>query len=281
MNSKILYASALFLGSTLASFGSLVAHYEFEETEPSDGAGQVLDSAGSQNGSTVLGGGITQGVSGKFGNAYAFTAGGVDVGSAASVQPSDNFTISFWLNLSAANPFDRFLESQSGNGNAQHGIRLDSAGSGNHFRALIRSGAAGNTQVEHSTIITPGNWYFAAARYDTANTGNELRVTLLADGAAIGAGAITTATQAAATFVTGAIDSPHARSTLIGMEVPGGNTNSLRGSLDDFAFFDQALSDQELANAFNLGAVNVAIPEPSTAGLLLMGAALLVARLRR
>ena len=286
MNSRFLTTTALFILSTTltteTSFGSLVAHYAFEEAEPSDGAGQVLDSVGSQHGTTVLGAGVTQGVAGKFGNAYDFTAGGVDLGAGATVQPSDNFTISFWLNLSTANNFDRFLESQSGNGNAQHGIRLDSGGSGgDNFRALIRSGAASNTQVQHSTDITPGNWYFAAARYDTSNTGNELRVTLLADGPTIGAGAITAATEASATFVTGAIDTPHARPTLIGMEVNAGNTNNLRGSLDDLAFFDRALSDQELADAFNLGAASFAIPEPSSAGLLLIGTVLLMARLRR
>lgn len=259
---------------------SLIALYEFEEPEPSDAPGAVIDRVAGNNGSTVMGAGVTQGVAGKFGNAYQFTAGGVDLGSDPAVQPTDGFTITMWINSTTLRAFDRYLESQSTNANGQHGIRLDSGASGDRFRALIRSGnAGGNTQHTHSTTLMANAWYFAATRYNSASSG--LQLTVLADAGSTTAGAVAGATQTAAVLNTGALNTPHARSTLLGLEVPTGNTNNMRGFMDDVAFFDHVLTDQELADTFNNGAAFFLIPEPSSATLLLLGFTLLTrARMR-
>lgn len=260
-----------------SSQASLVALYQFEEPEPSDGVGAVIDSVGSNNGTIVSGGGVTQGAAGRFGNAYDFAAGGVDLGSSSAVQPTDGFTITMWINPSTLNAFDRYLESQSTNTNAQHGIRLDSGGSGANFRALIRSGTASNTQLTHSATISAGTWYFAAARYDSNGAG--LQLTVLADAASTTAGAVGAATETAGALNTGTLNSPHARTTLLGLEIPAGNPNNLRGRMDDVAFFDHVLTDDELATAFNSGAIAL-IPEPSSIGLLLLGGTMMMRRSR-
>jgi hypothetical protein len=49
--------------------------------------------------------------------------------------------------------------------------------------------------------------------------------------------------------------------------------------MDDVAFFDHVLTDDELATAFNSGAIAL-IPEPSSIGLLLLGGTMMMRRSR-
>ncbi len=202
-----------------------------------------------------------------FGTAYRFirpntTSGGaLNLGNAAAVQPTDKFTISFWFRLNTANTFARFLESQSGNANTQHGIRIDTGGTGNRVRAMVRSGAAANSQLTHSTVLqTDGKWYFAAFRYDSTSATDKFALTVI-DGtpATVTDVQIAAATEKLTTLATGAMLTPHAIATLIGAEVPAANSiNNLNGYVDNLAFFDNAdsngvLSNVQLAAVYNLG----------------------------
>ncbi|MFP6856965.1 MAG: LamG-like jellyroll fold domain-containing protein [Roseibacillus sp.] len=200
-----------------------------------------------------------------LGTSYLITkGGGLDLGAAAAVQPTDKFTIAFWFQPLTFNAFDRFLESQMTNTNAQDGIRIDTGGgAGNRVRVLVRDGGAANTQFSHPTILkNDGTWYFFAFRYDSAGVDNAaFQLTLIeANGNPVDGAAVTTATAGRATANTGPIHAPHARSTLIGLEVLGnpGHGNNLHAALDELAFYDNSdgagvLSDQQLADVYNFG----------------------------
>lgn len=203
-----------------------------------------------------------------FGTAYQFirpnttSGGGLNLGNGAAVQPTNRFTISFWFQLTGLNAFARFLESQSGNANAQHGIRIDTgAAPGNHLRVLMRSGVAANTQLAHSRVLqTDGTWYFAAFRYDAGSSTDPFSITLVeATTDSITDAEIAAATEKLTTLNTGVLNTPHARPTLVGMELPGANNaNNLNGYMDNLAFHDDAdgngvLSDAQLAMIYNLG----------------------------
>jgi hypothetical protein len=201
----------------------------------------------------------------NLGTSYFLTkGGGLDLGTAGAVQPTDKFTISFWTQPQTLDAFDRFLESQVGNGNDQNGLRIDTGGAGNKVRVLLRDGnGATNSQFTHPvTLKNDGTWYFVAFRYDSAGIDNApFQVTVLeADGTAVDDAAIAAATAGPATITTGPINAPHARGTLIGVEVPDNpaQPNNLNGALDELAFFENTdangvLSDQQLADVYNFG----------------------------
>ncbi|MDA7888305.1 hypothetical protein N9A86_02850, partial [Akkermansiaceae bacterium] len=189
--------------------------------------------------------------------------GGLNLGSNAAVQPTDQFTISFFFQLHTFNAFDRFFESQVTNTNTQHGIRIDTGPAGNQARVLVRSGVAVNTQFTHPTVLkNDGTWYFFAFRYDSTAVGTDpFRLTLVEmDGSPVDDAAVTAGTSGGgAVLNTGAISSPHAGPSLIGVELPdASNPNNINAAIDEYAFFDNSdgngvLSDALLVEVFNFG----------------------------
>lgn len=198
-----------------------------------------------------------------LGTSYLFTKGGaLNLGADAAVQPTDQFTISFFFQPATLDAFDRILESQSGNANTQDGIRIDTGGQGNQVRVLIRSNSAANTLVTHPTILkNDGTWYFCAIRYDsTLGDGSALKSTVVElDGTPVDEAAIANNTSTAAALNTGAITAPHALETILGSDnLTGTGNNTLNGALDEFAFFDNSdgqgvLTDAQLADGANFG----------------------------
>ena len=197
-----------------------------------------------------------------LGTSYRFDKGGaLDLGTNAAVQPTDQFTISFFTQLGTVNAFDRYFESQSTNTNDQDGLRIDTGGQGDRVRVLVRDNSGVNSQLTHPTaLLTDGSWYFVAFRYDSANAdGNAFQITVLkVDGSTIDEAAIAAATSKAATINTGAIGFPHAFQTLIGTEIPEGLANGLNGAIDEVAFFDNSddngvLTDAQLAANASFG----------------------------
>jgi len=260
----------LILITTFPAHAKLAAWFPLDES-PSAGATVAENIAGSPV--TLLGfdadpatsfiGRGHPSASPALGTSYLLTKGGaLDLGMGAAVQPTDQFTISFYYQPSTLDAFDRILESQSTNANTQDGIRIDTGGTGDRVRVLIRSNAAANTQITHPTPLkNDGTWYFCAVRYDsTLGDGSALQLSVVELGETpVDEAAITTASTSAAALNTGPISFPHAFQTILGSETAdatGGNT--LNAALDEFAFFDNSdsngvLTDAQLASSANFG----------------------------
>ncbi|MDG2124181.1 MAG: hypothetical protein P8J87_10810, partial [Verrucomicrobiales bacterium] len=140
---------ASILATTATSHAKLVAWYPLDETTTA--AETVTEAVSGTDTETFLLGfdpdpdfsSITRGhpsARPDLGTSYLITkGGGLDLGGTAPVQPTDKFTIAFWFQPLTFNAFDRFLESQNTNTNAQDGIRIDTGGgTGNRVRVLIR-----------------------------------------------------------------------------------------------------------------------------------------------
>ena len=203
----------------------------------------------------------------NLGLAYDFVreaaaGGGLNLGNAAAVQPTDQFTISFFFQPQFLNAFDRFFETLVGNSNDLHGMRIDMAGTGSQVRVLVRSASGANSQFTHPTTLkTDGTWYFFAFRYDTTRDGTDpFRLTVVEmSGDPIDEAAITAATSGIATLNTGIMNSPHAGNSLVAVELEtAGNANNFDGLIDEFAFFDNSdgngvLSDSQLLDVYRFG----------------------------
>ena len=157
----------------------LVAHWAMDET----GAGTVVtDSFGDNHGTVIGSGTATKGVAAPHGTGYDFAlSSGFSIPPNATVRPTDQFTITWWFRPTTLNQFDRMYESLSGTGNDGNGIRIDLGSSpGNKVRALLRDGnGSTNTTVTNQLVLSTGNWYFFALRYDSIN--GECKVTVLQD----------------------------------------------------------------------------------------------------
>ncbi|MES2707211.1 MAG: LamG-like jellyroll fold domain-containing protein [Verrucomicrobiota bacterium] len=242
----------------------LAAWFPLNETSGSSAA--VAEVIAGANGFTINPDFITQGRTSFHGHdgAYLLQKGsGLDIGGTEAVQPTDQFTISFWFQPSAFNANGRLVETQVGGADTQNGLRIDlGAAPGNHIRALLRDGKGKNTQLTHSQVLkTDGSWYFVALRYDsTKGDGTALKVSVVeAREQEITAAAIIAATQTATALGTGPLQYPHARSsTLIGLETEAGNAANLNAVVNDLAFYDNSdgkgvLTDDGLAASYNYG----------------------------
>ena len=243
----------------------LVAHWAMDET----GAGTVVtDSFGDNHGTVIGSGTATKGVAAPHGTGYDFAlSSGFSIPPNATVRPTDQFTITWWFRPTTLNQFDRMYESLSGTGNDGNGIRIDLGSSpGNKVRALLRDGnGSTNTTVTNQLVLSTGNWYFFALRYDSIN--GECKVTVLQDtGGVITGAAIDSATETSTSLGTNAIT--HATGVFIAADEGSANgSNDFGGAMDDIAIFQTGdafgvLTDAELAEVYNNGALAFDPPAP-------------------
>ena len=213
---------------------------------------------------------------GRDGTAYVIQkGGGLDLGGTEAVQPTDKFTISFWVRPLSFAPNARLFETQVGGANGQNGIRIDlGAAPGNHVRVVIRDGGTAKTELTHSLALkNDGTWYFVALRYDsTLGNASAAKLTVVE---ALAQEAtpqqVTASTQSPTALSTGPLHYPHARATtLIGLETEAGNASNVHAAFDDLAFYSDTdgkgvLSDADLAASFNHGPTGVPLINTFTA----------------
>ncbi|MFW2386008.1 MAG: lamin tail domain-containing protein [Akkermansiaceae bacterium] len=243
----------------------LVAHYALDETGNSS---TVTDSFGSNHGTLIGASSPTKGFAAPFSTGYNFPLrSGFKIDPSPEVQPTDQFTISFWFRPTTLNDFDRFFETLSGTGNDGNGIRIDLGSSpGNKLRVLLRDGnGVSNTSITHPLILSTGNWYFFALRYDSINSSCE--VTVLQDtGGNITSATISSSTSTQTSLGTAALN--HATGVFIAADdANAAVSNDFGGAMDDIAIFQTGntfgvLTNAELAEVYNNGALAFDPPEP-------------------
>lgn len=264
LSKRSLFASlligALSVVSMDASAGR-VAHFPLDEP-----LGGIAGNTVGADGTVVNDAQVAQGSPGVFGTSYKFSStavnntgvgGGINLGSSASVQPANDFSVSWWFNLDTNNQFDRFLEAMTGSAATGQGYRFDTGGAGNKVRTLYRDGSGVQVNLEHTQVLNTGTWYFATARVDNSN----MQLTVIPQGQAVDDTFVGTSTQSAANTI-GDVAYP-VFDTLVGLELPGGSSqNAINASMDDLAFYDHVLSNSEIANVYNNGAGVIAIGVP-------------------
>ncbi len=239
---------------------SLVAHYRMDEAP---GAGDpVTDSADANDGTLINSARVNQGVTGApftftAARAYDFApgggqGGGVNLGTSSDVRPADDFTVSFWFNADTLDQFDRFVESMDGTVPTSQGYRIDlGAPPGDSVRALFRDGSGSSTAVEHSSNVNPGQWYFTTVRFDE---GGQLQLTVVPDSASLGGNVIPSNTESTGSTI-GPLTYQAGRPTVLGVENSGGpQSNAFNGRMDDVAFYDEVLTDDQVKFVRRFGA---------------------------
>ncbi|MDA7882343.1 CotH kinase family protein, partial [Akkermansiaceae bacterium] len=233
------------------------------------GAGTVVtDSLGDNHGALIGAGTTTKGFSAPHGTGYDFALrSGFSIPPSSAVRPTDQFTITWWFRPTTLDAFDRMYETLAGIGNDGNGIRIDLGSSpGNKVRALLRDGnGLTNTTVTNPLVLSLGNWYFFALRYDSLD--GTCKVTVLQDnGGTIVESAITGATETSTSLGTNAIT--HATGVFIAADdASAAGSNDFGGAMDDIAIFQTGdafgvLTDAELAEVYNNGALAFDPPAP-------------------
>lgn len=243
----------------------LVAHYPLDDTGPST---LVTDSFANNHGTEIGSATPTKGITAPHGTAYDLPLrSGFHIEPSPQVQPTDQFTISFWFRPTTLDQFDRLFETLAGTGNDGSGIRIDlGSAPGNQVRVLIRDGnGTTNTTLTSPLTLTIGNWYFCALRYDSVNSSCQL--TLLQDtNGTITPDTISTSTDTLTSLGTNAIQ--HNTGVFIAADdANAAGSNDFGGAIDDLAIFQTrdtfgVLTDAELAEVYNIGALAFDPPAP-------------------
>ncbi|MDB4283003.1 lamin tail domain-containing protein [Akkermansiaceae bacterium] len=265
MRIPLLISIASLQGAFLAH-ADLVAHYALDEA--AGGSAVVEDSLGSNPGELIGSGTATKGFSAPHGTGYDLPLrSGFKIAPAPEVQPTDQFTISWWFRPTTLDQFDRLFETLAGTGNDGSGIRIDLGSSpGNKLRVLLRDGnGSSNTTVTNPLVLSTETWYFFAVRYDSLD--GTCKVTVLADtGGNIAGSNISSATTTNSSLGTNAL--PHATGVFIAADdANAAGSNDFGGAMDDIAIFQTGdsfgvLTDAELAEVYNNGALAFDPPDP-------------------
>ena len=195
----------------------LRAYYKFEET-----SGDLIDVHNDWDGTLI--GGVTQGVTGKIGNAYHLD--GVDdyIEIDKDVLPvgTDDFTISLWIYMDDADYHSFFTKQTSSNGMFWLGRRTDGDVILWFNDSLV---------IEVETISNIQTW----EHYVLVKDGNTFK--LYKDGNLIGTG----------THSGGLEDAP----VWLGRPLLGGGWTE--GKLDEYGIWTRALTEEEILQLYNNG----------------------------
>lgn len=213
----------------------LALYLEFDET-----SGDVVkDSSGNKNDGKIIGTTVKR-VSGKFGGGVEIDAtqgNYVQVPNSPSLNPTDEITITVWLNLAEAGGNRRILQKGTPGSDDQYRLLLE--GGGTFFRIHIR-GLTPVDRIQTTGLFSLNEWHHAAGVYD----GKKMRIYL--DGKETA--------SADATGKIPVVDGP----MFIGTKwqnAPSGDY--WKGKMDEVMVFSRALSADEIAKLIQESVVAV------------------------
>lgn len=247
-------ASLIYRNAVLAN--NPIAYYEFDETSGTD----VIDTVAANNGAyfdSVTLGVVSGGP--NLGTAVDFTGGFAALPDVVGLH--NQFTIEAWIYADTLSGINAIVAQTWDNGAVHLNVTDELSGAGT-LQAAHFSGADSHT---NGGVIATGTWYHVVATADTTGS-NYLYINgvLNTDATLTSSGAV-----------------GNWSNTLIGAWANNFNAHTperfFDGKIDEVAFYDSALSAQDIAAHYAAATV----PEPSSAALLGLGGLALILRRRK
>ena len=252
-------------GAGASPAAECTALWQFEET----GGSPVQDTVASIP-LAVLGG-TELNIDGKFGSGpsgvgFAPDSDGVSrlrtQSTGGPTQPAGDFTILMWIRPTAGDLDDAInahylidATDASSMPAATAGYRMPLVTASDTLRFQYRYGDnAGNSNADHTRVIAADTWHLLAVRFGYATDGN-VTINVLAESDTVDAAFVASNKESTATL--GPLDFDYADTsgdlgkTWVGARQ--GNDLDYDGLIDDLAYFDGLLTDEDVAIAFNEG----------------------------
>ena len=218
-----------------------LAYYKLDEA-----SGAVIDAVNGYNGTNNE---ATPNVAGKINTAYEFDGllDSISMGDVLGFERTDSFSYSFWMYLDESSiplSFFMMLIDKSKASTSFQGIELYlSQSTGKLTLGLISDNATTNKlEVESDTAVDLQTWQNIAVTYDGSS--NASGVKMYYNGVAVATSTITDAlTSTIINTEPFGIGAALARSALY-----------FKGTIDELAIFNRALSSTEISNLYNDGA---------------------------
>ncbi|MCH7559602.1 MAG: hypothetical protein IIB56_19425, partial [Planctomycetes bacterium] len=239
---KLIYLVSIVLMVSQACNAVEVARWDFEETSgttATDGIGQYV---------ATLAGSDTLDVDGKFGSGIDFAGDGgaiVDAAGSDALRFTGDFSIVLWVKSDVAfGAHTRFVDISAADGGLQDSYRLftHSGGNTDNFKFMSRQNGS-NTQNIHTRDMAVGTWILLVVRHDLDGdvTMNVLQDGDSVDAAFVGANNESWPTAGSIVYAAGELK--------FGRLIGGGR--KFDGQMDGVAFYDEVLTDAQVAKIFN------------------------------
>jgi len=241
MYKKLIYLVSFVLVVSQACNAVEVARWDFEETSGTS----ATDKSGLYV--ATLGGSDTLDVDGKFGSGIDFAGDGGAVVNAASSEAfrfTGDFSISLWINSDVEfGAHTRFIDISVADGGLTDSYRLftHSGDNTDNFKFMSRQDGS-NTQNIHTRDMPMGTWILLVVRHDL--DGN-VTMNVLQDGDSVDAAFVAANSESWPTA--GSIVYAAAELKLARMN---GGGRKFDGKMDAFAFYDEVLTDAQVATMF-------------------------------
>jgi len=187
-------------------------------------------------------------VEGRFGSGIDLAGDGgvtLDAATSEAFRFTEDFSIALWINQNVTfGDYVRFVDMSAADGGLADSYRLmtGSGASADNFRFMSRQSGS-NTSRIHTRDLAVGTWILLVARHDLDG---EVTLNALQDGDPVDAAFVGSNSESWPTL--GPID--YAEGELkIGRLIGGGR--KFEGQMDGIAFYDNLLTDAEIATIFN------------------------------
>ena len=242
MSRKLICLFSFVLMVSQAGNTAEVARWDFDETSgttATDRSGLYV---------ATLQGSDTLDVDGKFGSGIDFAGDGgmiVDAANSEAFRFTGDFSIALWINPDTTfGDFVRFVDISAADGGLADSYRLMTWNGANadNFRFMSRQ-TGSSTSLVHSRDIALDTWTLCVVRHDLDG---DITLNVLQDGDSVDTAFVGTNSESWATA--GSID--YAAGDLkFGRLIGGGR--KFDGQMDGVAFYDEVLTDAQVADIFN------------------------------
>ncbi len=241
MYKKLIFVVSFVLVVSQACNAVEVARWDFEETSGTTATDQSGLYVATLEGSDTLD------VDGRFGSGIDFAGDGgatVDAASSEAFRLTGDFSIVLWVNSDVAwGDYTRFVDISAADGGLQDSYRLftGSGDNADNFRFMSRQDGS-NTQNIHTRDMAVGTWILLVLRHDLDGdvTMNVLQDSDSVDESFVAANSESWPTLGPIVYAEGELK--------IGRMI--GDTRKLDGKMDAVAFYDEVLTDAQVAAMF-------------------------------